>query len=216
MNKNTKQAVDETNRWLRVTVLTLTMLAPVISTIAGRLEKRAEMMREEARKQSVVSDLVERGSKTTQAIADRGSVMLGDLAGRREKMSKEVARRSKKVSQEVAQRSEKASREIAERSEKINREIARRSEKINREIARRSERASKELARRSQEVANVLAERSREASARLPERNGTFWTIFGFTIGLTATAVTVFWFIRRRLLGDTLESQSFQITQNGI
>lgn len=215
MDKNTKKAVDETNRWLRVTVLTLTMLGPAISTVAGRLQKRTEAMREEAMKRSAVSDLVERGSKTTQAIADRGSEVLGDLAERSEKVSKEVARRGEKVSKEVARRSEKASREIAKRSEKINREIVRRSEKASKEIAKRSEKVSREVARRSQNVANVVAQRSREVSASLPERNGTFWTIFGFTIGLTATAVTVFWFIRRRLQGGTLENQSFQIPQNG-
>jgi hypothetical protein len=150
------------------------------------------------------SGLVERGSKTTQAIADRGSEVLSDLAERSEKVSKEVARRSEKVSKEIARRSEKA-----------NREIARRSEKASKELAKRSEKVSRELAKRSQDVANVVAQRSREASARLPERNGTFWTIFGFTIGLTVTAAAVFWFIRRRLQGGSLENQSFQIAQNG-
>lgn len=47
------------------------------------------------------------------------------------------------------------------------------------------------------------------------QQNSILWTILGFSVGLVAAAALVYLFIRNRLQENTVESQSFQLSQNG-
>lgn len=193
------------------------VLAGQGSDLLERGSKATQVLTE--RGNDVVGDLAERGNKATQVLTERGSELVSDLAERSSQVSKDVAKRTERLSKEVAKRSERLSREVAKRSEKlaeeVSRDVAKRSEKLAEEVAKRSEKLAEEVAKRSEKLVEEVGKRSRVATEQVSERKGLFWSIFGFSLGLSAAMVGVFWLIRRRMQERSLESQSFQITQNG-
>ncbi len=182
------------------------VLADQGSDLLERGSKATQVLAE--RGNDVVGDLAERGSKATQVLAERGGKVSKDVAKRSEHLSKEVAKRSKRLSKEVAKRSEKL-------AEEVSKDVAKRSEQLSKEVAKRSEKLAEEVAKRSEQLAEEVSKRSRVATEQVSQRKGLFWSIFGFSLGLSATLVGVIWLIRRRIQEQSLESQSFQITQNG-
>src|SRR5436853_2057027 len=108
MDTNNKNKLQETGRWLRVTVLTLTTLGPLINTLSARLRERGQALRASAEQ----LDLAEQSSNLTQ----------------------EVARRSSKATQAIAERSSKATQAIAERGSKASQELVKRSGELSNQV----------------------------------------------------------------------------------
>ncbi len=167
MDTNSKNKLQETGRWLRVTVLTLTTLGPLINTLAERLRERAQVLREAAEQL--------------------------DLAEQSSNLSQEVARRSNKATQIIVERSSKATQTIAERGSK----------------------ASQELVKRGGELTHEVKQRSRQVKEQLAERDGTLWTIVGFSVGLIAASIAAYVFIRRRLEQRAEDNEHIQLSNNG-
>lgn len=240
MTKDKEQAESGTQRLLRITTLALTVLGPVINALAARLGDRLE--RGGKRKKVTVDaevpaskvvtveqekvvatkpslsgallelkdrpysqDLLKRGEalvEELQALVDRGSKLSQDLAARSSEVTRDLAERGSKASQELVKRSEEARKELRKRGKKLNKELNKRSRLVAKELSKRSEKASKELSKRSR---------------RVSERGGTFWTLFGFSVGLTAAAIAAYILIRQRVKQQQQleEEQSFQLSQNG-
>src|SRR6201987_179444 len=101
MDTNNKNKLQETGRWLRVTILTLATLGPIINALAARLRERAQALREAAGQ----LDLSQQSSNPTQEVAKRSSEVTRPLAERSNKATQAIAERSSKASQELAKRS---------------------------------------------------------------------------------------------------------------
>jgi hypothetical protein len=192
-NKNTLQA---TGRWLRVTILTLTTVGPIINVLAARLRERAQALREAAgqldfaeQSNNLSQEFLKRSSEATHTLAEHGS----------------------KATQAIAERSSRATQAIAERSS----ELAERSSRATQAIAEGSSKASQELVKRGGELTQEVKQRSSKVTQQLAERDGTFWTIIGFSLGLTAAGIGAYLLIRRRLQQQAEENEQFLLSNNG-
>jgi uncharacterized membrane-anchored protein YhcB (DUF1043 family) len=99
---------------------------------------------------------------------------------------------------ELVEQGSQTTQALAERSSEIASMLAERSSKAAQTLAERSSKASQELARRSEELAQEVKRRSRQVTQQLAERDGTFWTFLGFSIGLIVASVAAYLLIRRR------------------
>lgn len=122
MDANNKNKLQETGRWLRVTVLTLTTLGPLISAVAERLRERAQGLREAAEQldlaeqtSNLSQEVARRGSKATQAVAERSNKATQIIVERGSKASQELVRRGGELTQQVKQRGLQAKEQLAER-----------------------------------------------------------------------------------------------------
>lgn len=154
-----------------------------------QLRKRGESLTEE------LQDLVERGSQLSQSLLARGSDVTSDLA----------------------ERGNKASQDLIKRSGEARKELRRRGKKLNKQLNKRSQKLAKELRKRSDKVAKQLRKRNREVTRRNAGQSGLFWTIAGFSVGLTAAGVAAYILIRQRIQQQQQleEAQSIQVPQNG-
>jgi gas vesicle protein len=200
MDTNNKNTLQETGRWLRVTVLTLTTVGPIVNALAARLRERGQALREA----SGLLDFAEQTNNLSQEFLKRSSEATRTLAERRSK-----------ATQAIAERSGRATQAIAERSSEVSRELAERSSKATQAIAEGTSKASQELVKRGGELTQEVKLRSSRVTQQLPERDGTFWTIFGFSIGLTAASIAAYLLIRRRLQQQAEENEQFLLSNNG-
>lgn len=145
-------------------------------------------------------DLLERGSKSTKGLTERGSDVVGNLTDRSSKTAQALLERSSDVVSDLADRSSKVTQVIAERGS---------------DLTDRSSKVSKQVVARSQRVAKQITQRSREATSSVSERPGFFWSAFGFSLGLSAALAALYILLRRRTQEESVESQSFQLSQNG-
>lgn len=154
-----------------------------------QLRKRGESLTEE------LQDLVERGSQLSQSLLARGSDVTSDLV----------------------ERGNKASQDLIKRSGEARKELRRRGKKLNKQLNKRSQKLAKELRKRSDKVAKQLRKRNREVTRRNAGQSGLFWTIAGFSVGLTAAGVAAYILIRQRIQQQQQleEAQSIQVPQNG-
>jgi hypothetical protein len=156
----------------------------------------------------------------SQELLKRGELLvaeLEELVERGSKLSQNLVTRSNEVTRELADRGSKASLELVKRSEEARKELRKRGKKLNKQLNKRSRKVAKELRKRSEKVSKELSRRSQQASRQISERSGTFWTIFGFSVGLTAAGVAAYVLIRQRVKQQQQleEEQSFQVSQNG-
>jgi hypothetical protein len=73
------------------------------------------------------------------------------------------------------------------------------SGKFSQSVLERGGQVTRDLSERGSKVTQVVAERGDQLLQPLRKRSGTFWTIFGFSIGLVAAAVLTFVLLRKRV-----------------
>ena len=146
--------------------------------ISDTLRERGEVLLQE------LEDLVERGTRLSRSLVTRSSEVTHDLV-----------ERGNTASQDLLSRSEEVRKEVGKRGKKLNK----RSQKVAKELNKRSQKVAKELSRRSGKVTDELGKRSRQATRQISERNGTFWVISGFVVGLAAAGITAYLLIKRRM-----------------
>lgn len=140
-----------------------------------------------------------------QALIDRSSQLSQSLLARGNDVTSDLVERGNQASQELLRRSDEARKELRKRGKKLNKQLSKRSKKLSKELRKRSDRVAKELRKRSRQVASQTSEQS-----------GLFWTIAGFSVGLTAAAIVAFVMLRQRIRQQQeLEaSQSLQTAQD--
>lgn len=87
--------------------------------------------------------------------------------------------------------------------------------KVSKEVAKRSKQAAKELNKRSQQAQRELVKRSEKPNQKQFDQVGTFWTVFGFSTGLTAALIAGYLLIRKRIQRNEKKNLQVQISQNG-
>src|SRR6266496_6032413 len=170
MTKEDKRAEAGTQNWLRTATLLLTILSPIINSMASHLADRLEQGGKRMKEVKVdVSDTVqEKVVAARQSIGDtlhemkdhpysqellkRGESLaeeLQDLVDRGSQLSQSLLARSSDITSDLAERGGKASQELVKRSEEARKELRKRGEKLNKELNKRSKRVAKELSKRS-------------------------------------------------------------------
>jgi hypothetical protein len=232
MSNDNRKIFRETSRWIRVGFLTISVLGPVIETIASRLRQRSTALRDEAAKRSseAYQQSQERLAATGAAIADtvgnlrddayrqellkRSSRVGRDLAERGGKATQTVIERGNDVLQDLTERSEKASRELVQRTSRASKDITKRGKQVSKEVRRQSKRASRELQRRSKATQRELAKRTVQLTRPQRQQNNVFLLIFGFSISLIAASIAVYLLIKKRLDRYTQANQQMSLGQN--
>jgi uncharacterized phage infection (PIP) family protein YhgE len=202
MNKVNQNEEQEGSRWLRVGLLTLTLLGPIIKTIAERMRQRS------------------------QALQD--TTLTAQMAARQR--LDELTQASRQVALEQAQQLQEQARQLqaqalqlraalsenTEQSLKVAEQMRKAGEEWSRELMKRGSKVTHDLAERSSKVARDLAERSEDLLEPVRKRDGAFWTVLGFSVGLTAAVVATYLFVRQRILQQaTEENQQIELPQNG-
>ena len=88
---------------------------------------------------------------------------------------------------------------LLKRGEGVAENVASQSGKFTHNLLERSGQVTRDLTERGGQVTHVLAERGDQLLQPFRKRSGTFWTIFGFSIGMVAAAVITFVLLRKRL-----------------
>ncbi|HEX6553379.1 MAG TPA: hypothetical protein VF026_11500 [Ktedonobacteraceae bacterium] len=211
MNHDTTNTETSRGRWLRVSLLTLSMVAPIVNSIMDYFRRRAELngasTADQASSRPRLDELTyaarQRAGAQAQQLQNWAQDWSQDLRKRGEDLAEDLAAQSGKISQDLLARGSKVTRDITKRGSRVTRDITKRGNKVTRRLAKRSKKLSRDLAKRS----NQLRQPDRK-------RNSPFWTIFGFSVGLVIAAVVTYLLIRKRLERQALEAeQQFELSQ---
>ena len=211
MNHDNTNTETSGGRWLRVSLLTLTMVAPIVNSIMDYFRKRAEL--DDASTADQVSSR-QRLDELTYAARQRAGAQAQQLQNWAQDWSQDLRKRGEDLAEDLAAQSGKISQDLLARGSKVTRDITKRGSKVTRDITKRRSKAMRRLAKRSQKLSHDLAGRSNRLLQPRRKRNSTFWTIFGFSVGMVIAAVVTYLLIRKRLERQALEAeQQFELSQ---
>ncbi len=224
MNKGNQNEEQEGSRWLRVGLLTLTLLGPIIKTIAERMRQRSQALQDttltaQMAARQRLDELTQAGRQVAleqaQQLQEQARQLQAQALQLRAALS-ENTEQSLKVAEQMRKAGEEWSRELMKRGSKVTHDLAERSGHLTDELVERGGKISADLAKRSSKVARDLAERGEDLLEPVRKRDGAFWTTLGFGIGLTAAVVVTYLFVRQRFLQQaTEENQQIELPQNG-
>jgi flagellar basal body-associated protein FliL len=230
--------VQERNRWLRVGLLIFTLIGPIVNTIVERMRQRSQSLQNTAPKKLKISQAaarqrIEELTQASRQLAVERAQILQEQANQLQaqaqhlrKALSENARQSRKVAEQFRKTSSELSsklRSSLQRNAVERVQILRGSELLTEELTERGnqlvERGSQvtqDLTKRGKKIAHELAERSEGLLEPVRQRNGTFWTVLGFSIGLIAALVATYVFVRQRLLKPATDpDEQIELPQNG-
>jgi len=211
MNHDNTNTETSGGRWLRVSLLTLTMVAPIVNSIMDYFRKRAEL------DGASTADQVpsrQRLDELTYATRQRAGAQAQQLQNWAQDWSQDLRKRGEDLAEDLAAQSGKISQDLLARGSKVTRDITKRGSRVQRDITKRGRKVTRRLAKRSKKLSQDLTERSNQLLQPNRKRNSTFWTIFGFSLGLVIAAVVTYLLIRKRLERQALEAeQQFELSQ---
>jgi len=211
MNHDNTNTETSGGRWLRVSLLTLTMVAPIVNSIMDYFRKRAEL--DGASTADQVSSR-QRLDELTYATRQRAGAQAQQLQGWAQDWSQDLRKRGEDLAEDLAAQSGKISQDLLARGSKVTRDITKRGSRVQRDITKRGRKVTRRLAKRSKKLSRDLTERSNQLLQPNRKRNSTFWTIFGFSVGMVIAAVVTYLLIRKRLERQALEAeQQFELSQ---
>lgn len=200
MNHDNTNTETTGGRWLRISLLTLTMVAPVVNTIMDYLRKRSDLGSASSEDQVSARQRLDELAYTTR---QRAATQAQQLQNWAQDWSRDLRKRGEDLAEDVAAQSGKISQDMLARGSKVTRDITKRGNKVTRRLAKRSQQLSRSLTERS----NQLLQPDRK-------RNSTFWTIFGFSVGMVTAGVVTYLLIRKRMQRHALEAeQQFELSQ---
>lgn len=242
MQPNNQSNEQEGSRWLRVALLTLTVLGPIINTIVERMRQRSQELQDTAlTTQTAARHRLDKMTSASRQLAAEQAQKLQEQARQLQAQAlqlraalNENAEQSLKVAEQMRKVGEKRSREMLKRGEqlteelsergsklvkrggKITHDLAERSSQLTDEIVERGSKITSGIAKRSSKVARDLAERGEDLLEPVRKRRGNFWAIFGFSVGLSAAVVASYLFMRQRFLQQVAQrDQAIELPQNG-
>ncbi|TMC18859.1 MAG: hypothetical protein E6I59_01945 [Chloroflexi bacterium] len=211
MNHDNTNTETSGGRWLRVSLLTLTMVAPIVNSIMDYFRKRAEL------DGASTADQVpsrQRLDELTYATRQRAGAQAQQLQNWAQDWSQDLRKRGEDLAEDLAAQSGKISQDLLARGSKVTRDITKRGSRVQRDITKRGRKVTRRLAKRSKKLSQDLTERSNQLLQPNRKRNSTFWTIFGFSLGMVIAAVVTYLLIRKRLERQALEAeQQFELSQ---
>ncbi len=287
MNREKPTAVETGGRWLRVGVLTLTVVGPMIRTMvefmrqpkqspeeeaeeiqnnisvseamalsqlddislarrqravqqARQLHRQSKQLRAQAKQlrqalrteskqrrqlKKMIEQLREAGidwnqelQQRTANLAAQGSNLTSDLLERGTQLTQDVAKRSRKLfkrgrqlNQQAVEQSSDTINDWTDRGSQLTYDWMKRGSELGHDVAERSSQLTHDLVKRSSEVTHNLGKQSQKLLEPARKRDGTFWTIFGFSLGLVMATIVTYLLVRRRLLQQAADEQSQHI-----
>lgn len=183
----------EVTRWLRVGVLSLSVLGPAINSVVARLRERADAVAQSKAITQSQEKLAGLGTAVGTTVSQRGAQLTQTLSERGDDLSYELAKRRIEIAHELGKRGDVFSHEVAKRRELLGLELSHRGEQVTKEVSKRG-RAARDLA----------------------QRNSRWLLLGGFGLGAAAAGVAAFYLIRHRLEGQAIEEEEqYILSQNG-
>jgi hypothetical protein len=287
MNREKPTAVETGGRWLRVGMLTFTVVGPMIRTLvefmrqpkqppeeqaseiqnnisiseamalsqlddvalarrqraaqqarqlrrqSKQLRAQAKQLRQSLRTESkqrrqlnkLIKQLQEAGidwnqelQQRTANLAAQGSNLTSDLLERSNQLTENAAKRSTKLlkrgrqlSQQAVEQSGDTINDWTERGSQLTHDLMKRGSDLGHDVAERSSHLTHDLVKHSSEVTHNLGKQSQKLLEPARKRNSTFWTTFGFSLGLVIATIVTYRLVRRRLLQQAEDEQSQHI-----
>lgn len=205
--------IQKSARWARIALLTLTTIAPVVRTIAGRLQQRSQSARQAALERG--GELLAAGQETAQTTQAELQRRLDEFSTASRQIVSEQARQLQKQARqlkgqtqmlrralraEAGQRRQlqKATREAQRRSVEWGRDLLSRGEELTSNLVAQGGKISQDVIERGSAVTHDLAERGERLLQPVRKQSRTFWMVMGFGVGLMAAATATYVLIRRR------------------
>ncbi|MDQ6644333.1 MAG: hypothetical protein M3Y76_07775 [Chloroflexota bacterium] len=216
---NRKNTSSETNeaRWLRVSLLTLTTIAPVVNSIMEYLRRRSQLDREASVVQvEEQNEAMQQSHQPAQVLARQ---RLDDLTVATRQRAGEQAQQLQKLAQDwshdLRKHGEELAEEVTTQGGKISHDLIERGGKVTQDITKRGSRVTQQLAKRGGKLSHDLSRRGNQLVKPLRKRNGTLWIIFGFSIGMVASAVMTYLLVRKRMVEHAAEvDQHIELPQD--
>jgi DNA anti-recombination protein RmuC len=217
--------VQERNRWLRVGLLIFTLVGPIVNTIVERMRQRSQSLQNTAQtSQAAARQRIEELTQASRQLAVERAQILQEQANQLQAQAQQLrkalsenARQSRKVAEQFRKTSSELSSKL--RSSPIYRGSEHLTEELTEhgnKLVERSSQVTQDLTKRGKKAAHDLAERSQGLLEPVRQRNGKFWTVLGFSIGLTAALVATYVFVRQRLLRPATDpDEQIELPQNG-
>lgn len=208
---NRKNTSTETNeaRWLRVSLLTLTTIAPVVNSIMEYVRRRSQLDREASVVQAEEQNEAMQQSRQPAQILARQR--LDDLTVATRQRAGEQAQQLQKLaqdwSQDLRKRGEELAGEVTTQGGKLSHNLIERGGKVTQDITERGNQVTQQLAKRGGKLSHDLSRRGDQLVKPLRKRNSTLWTIFGFSIGMVASTVVTYLLVRKRVLERAAEAE---------
>jgi hypothetical protein len=147
----------------------------------------------------MVQQLQKAGVDWGQEMLKRSEGLTGDLVSQGSKLSQDWLERGGELSQDLVKRGGKLTRDLTERGSDLSQDLVKRGSKLSHDLADRGSELSQDLVKRG---SNLLL------PAR--QRKSTFWTVFGFSLGVVVAAAVTYLFVRKRIV-QQLPGQEQQI-----
>ncbi len=209
MNAQNQKTVQEGNSWLRVGLLILTLLTPIINTLVERIRQRSQSLREQAKGLQV-------SAQSTQATVKHRLDEFAEASRQRTLEQAHQLQEQAHQLQEQANHLHTALGENTEQSRKVAEQILQTGEEWGQQLLRRGEQFTEELTERGSKLAHELAKRGGDLLEPVRKRDRTFWAVLGFSLGLTATLVATYLFVRQRMIQQEAQpDQQIELPQNG-
>ena len=234
MKTDNQNNVQERNRWLRVGLLIFTLVGPIVNTIVERMRQRSQSLQNTAQtSQAAARQRIEELTQASRQLAVERAQILQEQANQLQAQAQQLrkalsenARQSRKVAEQFRKTSSELSsklRSSPQRSLRSEFKSFRGCEHLTEgltergnKLVERSSQATQDLTKRGKKAAHDLAERSQGLLEPVRQRNGKFWTVLGFSIGLTAALVATYVFVRQRLLKPATDpDEQIELPQNG-
>ena len=156
----------------------------------------------------IVNTIVERMRQRSQSLQNTAQTT---RTAARQRFN-ELAQTSRQFATERAQLLQEQANQLQEQAQQLRKALSENAEQ-SRKVA---EQITADVAKRSRKVASNLTERSEGLLEPVRERGGTFWTILGFSLGLTAALVVTYVFVRQRFFRqETDQDQQIELPQDG-
>jgi len=140
------------------------------------------------RSEGLTEGLVSQGSKISQDLLERGGKLTHDLTERGSELSQDLVKRGGELSQDWVKRGNKASRDLTKRGGKLTRDLTERGGELSQDLVKRGGKLTRDLTERGETLLQPIR-----------QRKGTFWTAFGFSLGLVGAAIVTYVLVRNRL-----------------
>ncbi len=207
MKTDKQNKSEQRSRWLRVGLLSFTLLGPVVTTIVERMRERSQSLQTT---QVAARQRFDELTQTSRQLAAEQAQILQAQANQLQAQAQQLSK--------ALRENTKQSRKAAEKIRKdLSQELLKRSEQWTEQgskLVERGNQVTQDLAKRGKKAASDLAERSEGLLEPVRQRNGTFWAILGFSIGLTAALIATYVFVRRRFQSpETDQDEQIEIPQ---
>lgn len=185
---------------------------------ARHWQKQAKHLRKALRHESkqrrrlnkMVQQLQRAGIDWGQEMLKRSEGLTEDLVAQGSKFSQDWLERGGEVTHNLAERGGELSQDLVKRGSKLSRDLTERGSELSQDLVKRGSKLTRDLTERGSELSQDLVKRGGNLLQPTRQRKSTFWTVFGFSLGVVVAAVVTYLFVRKRIV-QQLPGQEEQI-----